>query len=149
MAAEGRGRAVPAAKLHLTLVFLGEVDPGRVGALQRAVGELPGDAVTVELDVIGKFRRTGVAWAGCRQPSKELLVLQAALQQRVRAAGFFSEERAFVPHLTLARRVREVVAEQAVEPVSWRATTVALVESGQSDGAYRNLAEWTLREGED
>ncbi|MDH5265059.1 MAG: RNA 2',3'-cyclic phosphodiesterase, partial [Betaproteobacteria bacterium] len=34
------GRAVPAANLHLTLVFLGEVDPARIAALRRAVDGL-------------------------------------------------------------------------------------------------------------
>ena len=141
------GRPVPAANLHLTLVFLGEVDPSRIGALRRAAQEAAGEDFTLGLDRVGGFRRAGVAWAGCRQPPAQLLALQAGLEKRIRDAGFSPDDRAFTPHLTLARRVREPVEPADIEAVSWRAGALALVESARGEGAYRNLAEWPLGEG--
>lgn len=141
------GRPVPAANLHLTLVFLGEVEAARIGALGRAADAVTGGAFDLALDRIGDFRRAGVAWAGCGRPSAEMLALQASLERRVREAGFATDGRAFAPHLTLARRVREPVEPGDVEPVSWRVTAFALVESAHGEGAYRRLAEWPL-EGE-
>lgn len=140
----GGGRPVPAANLHLTLLFMGEIDPARIGALQLAAGGVASAAFTLGLDRTGGFRRTGVAWAGCRQPPTELLALQSELERRIREAGFRPDNRAFAPHLTLARRVREPVQPEHVEPVSWRASAFVLVESARGDGIYRILAEWPL-----
>lgn len=138
------GRPVPAPNLHLTLVFLGEVDPARIGALRRAADGVAGRTFDLGLDCIGGFRRAGVAWAGCRRPPAQLLALQAELDRRIREGGFSPDERAFAPHLTLARRVREPVEPEDVEPVSWPVRAFALVESARDAGAYRRLGEWLL-----
>ena len=142
------GCKVPAANLHLTLVFLGEVDATARARLERVAAGVAADAFTIELDTIGGFRRAQVAWAGCRKSPPELLALQAALERGVREAGFRPDERPYAPHLTLARRVRDAVAARAMEPASWRATSFALVESGRGDSAYRTVADWPLRERE-
>jgi 2'-5' RNA ligase len=141
------GRAVPAANLHLTLVFLGEVDPARIGALRTAAEGLACPGFALALDRVGGFRRAGVAWAGCRRPPPALLALQSELEKRIREAGFSPDDRAFAPHLTLARRVRDAVAEGDVESVAWRASEFALVETARGGGAYRTLAVWPLGEG--
>lgn len=138
------GRAVPAANLHLTLVFLGELDESRIGALEAAAGAVRGKAFTMALDRIGGFGRAGVAWAGCSRVPPEMLSLQAGLEARVREAGFQPDDRAFSPHLTLARKVREPVAPSPVPAVDWRVRDFALVESVRPAGAYRVLARWPL-----
>ncbi len=143
------GRAVPAANLHVTLVFVGEVDDGRIAALREAAGLAAGSAFRLSLDRLGGFRRAGVAWAGCAQVPAALAALQALLEARVRQAGFGIEERAFHPHLTLARKVREAPPPGPMAPVEWQARAFALVESVRGAGAYRTLAEWPLEaEGE-
>jgi 2'-5' RNA ligase len=141
------GRAVPAANLHLTLVFLGEVDPARIGALRRAADGPAGPGFPFLLDRIGGFRRAGVVWAGCHQPPPALLALQSGLERRIREAGFSPDDRAFAPHLTLARRVRDPVEPGDMKAVAWRANAFALVETARGEGAYRTLAEWPLGEG--
>lgn len=141
------GRPVPAANLHLTLLFLGEVEPARIEALACAARATAGSAFTLGLDCIGGFRRAGVAWAGCREPPAQLLALRSALLGRVREAGFRPDERPFAAHLTLVRRAREPLKQVDMEPISWRATSFALVETVRGEGAYRTLAQWKL-EGE-
>jgi 2'-5' RNA ligase len=145
LADECGGRAVPASSLHVTLVFLGEVDPSRVGELVRAAELARGRPFDLSLDRVGGFARARVAWAGARQPPEALLEFQADLERRVREAGFSPDDRPFALHLTLARRVRTAPATRDVDAVKWRAGAFALVESA---GGYRNLAEWPLREGE-
>lgn len=140
------GRPVPAANLHLTLVFLGEVDPARIGALRSAAEGLACPGFPFQLDRIGGFRRAGVAWAGCRRPPPALLSLQSTIEGRIREAGFSPDDRAFAAHLTLARRVREPVEPEDMQAVEWRANAFALVESARGEGAYRTLAEWPLGE---
>lgn len=138
------GRAVPAANLHLTLVFLGEVDPARIATLRGAADGVAGSAFDLALDVVGGFRRAGVAWAGCRRPPAGLLALQSALERRVREAGHSPDARPYAPHLTLARRARVPVEAAGIETVAWRVGAFALVESARGEGAYGTLAEWPL-----
>ncbi|MBL0142290.1 MAG: RNA 2',3'-cyclic phosphodiesterase [Betaproteobacteria bacterium] len=140
------GRPVPEGNLHLTLVFLGEVDASRIEALRQLAQDVAGSAFTLTLDRIGEFRRTGVVWAGCRRAPAGLLGLQAALERAIREAGFSPDDRPFAPHLTLVRRTRDPVNPQDIEPVSWCPKAFALVEAARGKGTYRTLAEWPLGE---
>ncbi|MCM2326342.1 MAG: RNA 2',3'-cyclic phosphodiesterase [Lysobacter sp.] len=138
------GRPVAAAKLHLTLVFLGEVDPARIPALASAAQGVAAEAFDLALDRLGAFARARVAWAGCERPPEKLLAMQAQLERRVRDAGFAPDDRPYAAHLTLARRARAPLAPERVDPVTWRVATFALVESVPGEGTYRTLAEWAL-----
>lgn len=138
------GRAVAPSNLHLTLVFLGEVDDARVPALKAAAGAVCPEAFTLVLDRIGGFRRAGVAWAGCARVPAGLLALQAELESRIRDAGFRPDERTFSPHLTLARKVRGRVEPASIPALEWPVAGFALVESVRPEGAYRTLAQWPL-----
>jgi len=141
------GRPVAAAKLHLTLVFLGEVDPARIPALARAAQGVAGEAFDLPLDRLGAFARARVAWAGCERPPERLLAMQAELEKAVRDSGFSPDERPFAAHLTLARHARAPLAPEGIDPVAWRVATFALVESVPGEGTYRTLAEWALAPG--
>lgn len=147
IAASAGGRAVSAAKLHLTLAFLGEVAAERSGAARDAAGEVEAHAFRLELDEIGSFRRSGVAWAGCRSAPPGLVELQADLAGRLAQRGFAGEARAYAPHLTLVRRIAGPVSREPIAPVSWRVTAYSLVETLPAGGGYATLAEWRLRDG--
>ncbi len=113
--------------LHLTLKFLGDVDPGRldtaVDALLRSCAESRGFQVC--LRGTGGFpdlRAPRVLWAGLTEPSGELERLQRRMEQTFRSAGFAAEERPFSPHLTIAR----VKAPREVAALArhWQATSL-------------------------
>lgn len=138
------GRPVPGANLHLTLVFLGEVDPRAIPALREAARPGGESGFVLVLDQLGAFARAAVAWAGCREVPPGLVALQAGLARRVREAGFAVDARPFAAHLTLARRIREALAAEPMPAVHWRVGSFALVESVRGEGAYRTLAQWPL-----
>jgi 2'-5' RNA ligase len=147
VAHEGGGRAVPAANLHLTLVFLGDVPEDRVGIAKRVAAGIRGAAFRLALDRLGAFRRAGVGWAGPSCPPGALGDLQSCLERALRSAGFVPEDRPFVPHLTLARKLARPVMETAVDPVAWDVERFALVASARGKGAYVRLADWELGKG--
>ncbi len=113
--------------LHLTLKFLGDVDPGRLDAAADALlaGCAESHGFQVSLRGTGGFpdlRAPRVLWAGLSEPSGELEKLQLRMEQAFRANGFAPEERPFSPHLTIARvkAPREVAALAR----QWQATVV-------------------------
>ena len=134
------GKPVPATKIHLTLAFLGEVAE-RAGA---AAVPVAGRAFVISVDCVGAFRGARVAWAGIAQPPAALVDLQSRLAAQLRAAGFELEDRPFVPHLTLARRIAAPLPRVAIAPIGWQAREVALMRSEAGTGRYTRLETWEL-----
>ena len=94
-------------QLHLTLVFLGEVDDGRAAAIAAAMDAAvdlpPFDAA---LEGFGVFPPRGaprVLWVGVGDGAATLIELERRLAGRVERLGVEIEPRPFHPHLTLAR----------------------------------------------
>ena len=139
------GRPVAAAKIHLTLAFLGDLEESAPDAARRAVDGLSHPRFEVALDQVGSFKGARVAWTGFREPSRGLVDLQSDLEARLRAAGFALDERPYTPHVTLARKATRAIARKAAEPIRWQARSFALVKSELGRGSYATLEEWDLR----
>lgn len=107
--------------MHITLKFLGEVDPGGIPEITAAVDAVAGRHAKFVLS----FRGTG-AFPGLRSPRRilwagvvenpGLAALHIDLDLELFQLGFPKEDRAFHPHLTLGRvkgpsRVWEAAAE--------------------------------------
>ena len=133
--------------LHLTLAFVGEVQRDRLPALREAAGRLVWEPFTLQLDRLGCWQHNHIAWAGARHTPPALARLASDLAHNLRAAGCVLERRAFVPHLTLLRRVENGFACRDMAPLAWPAERFVLVESQRTpDGArYRELAAWPAR----
>jgi 2'-5' RNA ligase len=141
------GKPVEAAKIHLTLAFLGEVDEARIAALAAHARALDSARFTLVLDRVGSFRRSRVAWAGSSVVPGALVTLQGRLEQGLRAAGFALDERPFSPHVTLARKTRKSVPMASIEAIELRCEAVALVQSRPGTGTYSTLESWPLARG--
>jgi RNA 2',3'-cyclic 3'-phosphodiesterase len=112
-AAELRARApglawVRAENLHLTLRFLGDLEPLALERAREAVQAAATaiDPFTVALGGLGGFpstRAPRVVWAGVVTGGEGLRALHAALEAALVARGIPGEGRAFHPHVTLAR----------------------------------------------
>ena len=91
---------------HITLAFLGEVQPFEVKKIRQVMAASAGPAFDFEIGGLGRFKRTGgdIYWLGIERVP-ELFDLAEKLQTGLRAAGFDIEDRAFKPHLTLGRQV--------------------------------------------
>jgi 2'-5' RNA ligase len=92
---------------HVTMKFLGSVEPSMRGWVEGVVGEAAAQAERFEsrLDALGAFpspRRARVLWAGLEDPNDSFVKLAGTLD-RLLAPAFPPEKRPFTPHLTLAR----------------------------------------------
>jgi RNA 2',3'-cyclic 3'-phosphodiesterase len=142
LAARAGGKPVPAAKIHLTLAFLGSLEPDRLDAASAI--EVAAPAMRLAMDCVGSFRAARVAWAGMSQTPAALSDLQSRLSRELRARGFALEDRPFAPHVTLARRIERAIPRSPIEPIEWEAGEVALMLSQPGSGRYSTLETWTL-----
>jgi 2'-5' RNA ligase len=94
-------------QLHLTLVFLGEVDDARADDVIAAIGQ-PVEQPPIDLVFAGQgvFPPRGAPralWIGLGSGDAELRALQRVLADRVARLAIPLESRPFSPHLTLGR----------------------------------------------
>lgn len=92
--------------MHLTLVFLGECDPGREALVRGALAEVRFSSFAMRLGGGGCFpgpRRPRVVWLGLREGETDVVRLHGDIVSALGAAGERPEARPFRPHLTLAR----------------------------------------------
>lgn len=98
---------VKPAAMHVTLRFLGEVDPAEV---ERLTGLLAPPFAVTPFDItwrgIGTFpsnRHPRALWLGVLSGAGPLAALEAEVSRRVAGAAVALDDRALLPHLTLGR----------------------------------------------
>jgi 2'-5' RNA ligase len=94
--------------IHLTLKFFGNVEVKRIekisAAAERVVQDFSRFQIGVgETGVFPRPSRPQVLWIGVSDSSGQLTALQEKFENECAAAGFPKEDRAYRPHLTIAR----------------------------------------------
>jgi 2'-5' RNA ligase len=100
-------RWVPAANIHLTLKFLGDVSLSNLDMLTKMIEAEVSTHHQFEISVGGSgafpnFRQPRIIWVGVEAPP-ELMAIQNAIEATTSKLGYARDERAFSPHLTLGR----------------------------------------------
>ena len=136
-------------RVHLTLKFLGEVQPEdltRVGSALERIGQHgePFDAAVSGFGVFPSARRARILWAGIGRGAEGFGSLSRAVEDLLEPEGFAREERPFVPHLTLGRARRPVPFDPGgaiVPDLGFGVGALDLVESRQ---AASGVTYWVL-----
>jgi len=94
--------------IHLTLKFLGYVAPAMVEQLLTAIEPIRKSQPSIMLEIqdLGVFphiRCPRILWIGCTGDLPSLLNLVSQIEGAMEPLGFPLEEKAYHPHLTLAR----------------------------------------------
>ena len=94
--------------IHLTLKFFGNVDQAKVPAISNALTRAVEDFSAIKISVGGtgvfpRPSRPQVLWIGIDDASGALAQLQERVETECAREGFPKEDRAFHPHLTIAR----------------------------------------------
>lgn len=121
--------------MHVTLLFLGEVDDRELHSVCRAVTNVAAQVppFTLAFGGVGAFptpRRPKVVWAGITDGADQLRVLYGKLEERMLDLGCYrTEERGYTPHLTLGRvkgaTDGELLAPELTKHLSWSGGRVA------------------------
>lgn len=92
-------------QLHLTLRFIGEVDRHQAGDVHAALGSIRHAPFDLSLNGIGSFDRRGIldtVWVGVT-PQEQVKALHRKVDAALARVGLPPDERAFLPHITIAR----------------------------------------------
>jgi 2'-5' RNA ligase len=141
-------------QLHLTLRYIGQVDRPLAEDAAAALSSMRGPAIDMALSGVGWFDHgpRGALFARVG-PADRLVALHTKVDRALVRAGLKPEGRAFLPHITLARR-----RASAVDPPIWlerhaglasdsvRVTSMILFEShlGRSGSSYEVVASYPL-----
>jgi 2'-5' RNA ligase len=87
---------------HITLQFLGNTSQDQYFCILDRLRDLRSPPVPIQLESLGFFDRAGVFFAGVRL-TPELTALQQQVLAATAPCGFPAEDRAYHPHITLAR----------------------------------------------
>lgn len=142
-------------QLHLTLRFIGEVDRPQAEDIAAALGAIARPRPTIALQGTGAFDRKGkvhTLWAGIAHDDG-LAMLHDRVNRALSRVAIAPEERAFTPHITLARlnSPTETVApflartaDLASPPATLDAFLLYESTLGQSGPVYEAAARYPL-----
>lgn len=145
--------------LHVTLKFIGETPDARVPEIRSALASIAQwPPIAIHFRGLGFFpnaKRPRVFWAGV-EAGPDLAAIAATVDEALRPLGIAREDRAFSPHLTLARfdppRSQDMLqsAIEKFEPVEFGGFTgneFHLYQSVLKRGGaeYTRLATFPLR----
>lgn len=140
------GRKTKAETIHLTLVFLGEVEMERLDRLRSAAAAIDGRRFCLEIDRLGYWKHNRIAWAGSGQCPAELQNLVNALEDGLSGEGLRFDRRPYSPHLTLVRKALCREAVRLPETIRWEVSEFVLVQSAlaSSGSVYTVIGRWPL-----
>jgi RNA 2',3'-cyclic 3'-phosphodiesterase len=124
--------------LHVTLLFLGEVDEREVPSVCRAVSEQTQKhpAFTMTIEKVGCYpnpRRPRVLWVGVGEGAQQLCALHDGIEPPLLELGCYRrEERQYAPHITLGRvktdRPPDRLAAALTKHAAWRGGEITVSE---------------------
>ncbi len=123
--------------LHVTLVFLGEVEDRELLKVCRITEECARKQRSTPLSVeklgcFPNFRRPRIVWVGIGDGSQTLSDLHEDLESQFSDLGYRREERRYTPHMTLGRVKTELsndrFAAALTKHAHWRGGDTVLSE---------------------
>lgn len=145
-------RHIPAKKqvdphnLHVTLVFLGQVDAKTESVIEQLATDITVPPFELTFDNLSYWRRPKVLCLTCRQDvPEEAMLLTSALTEAAVNCGLKIDTRTYTPHITLARHARHL-PDVKIDPIVWRAEAFCLVQScSEPTGVnYKVIQQWPL-----
>ena len=139
-------RLTKKSNLHITLEFLGEISDDDQRELINKINELHCESFDLELTRIGWWRKPAILWIVTANIPKPLTSLVKAIKKCVDQQGLNPDQREYNPHVTIARKVKQVIVPKETFNIAWHVNSLALVISKSNTGGveYRVLQDWPL-----
>lgn len=104
-------RWIEASDYHITLRYMGDVDPGQEEQIRAELSRVHHQPLAVSIKGLGVFgSKNPRAIFATIEANEPLMQLQKQLERTMQLIGLEVEQRKFTPHITLARLSRARVA---------------------------------------
>ena len=129
--------------LHVTLVFLGNVDTESELMLRQSVNGIKVEPFKLHFDQLAYWSKPRILCLLSGHYDEQLFSLFSQLKRMVEQCGIKTEERPYKPHITVVRKASKLID---INPFSieWPVQSFCLVEScSTEDGVrYQVLQRW-------
>lgn len=142
---DGAGRKLIPQNLHVTLVFLGNVEDEIAEAVERQAADIDAAPLELVFDELDYWKRPRVICLTCRRQPDSVYDLVNKLTRMISAFPVRLDQRPFRAHITLARKAQQR-PDFDFEPIRLKAYDFALVQSVSTENGvrYHVLASWPL-----
>jgi len=132
--------------LHITLVFLGNVDDAIATAVQQRAGDIIAPPISLQFDELDYWVKPKIVCLTCQRQPKAVYQLVNALTAMLAEYPVRVEQRPYRAHITLARKAKQR-PELNFSPVVINADSFALVESISTEKGmrYQVRERWFLK----
>lgn len=136
-------KKVNADNLHITLVFLGNVDAKSEAMIKKNVENISIKPFVLHFDRLDFWKKPQILCLSTQHYDSQLSILVNTLKNRLEQIGIETEKRSYKLHITLARKARKRIDIDNLD-IEWPAQSFCLVEScSRPDGVqYQVLARW-------
>ncbi len=137
---------VPAANLHMTLVFFGSCNLGKWRCINAAVSTIVSKPFELDIDCLGGWQRSRTQWLGTSRAPEALGELVQALDSALLACDFKRKQQSFVPHITLSRKQLNPGSQANLDVIHWFVDEFVLAESVSSGAGVQYIvrSRWPL-----
>ena len=119
--------------LHLTLAFIGEVNPKKVEKIEAILETVAFEPFDVTIDRLCAFSHGTLWYAGLKE-DKPLMLLQREITYKLALCGFEMDGREYKPHITLGREVVTDASAWSIEPFGEKVSRIDLMKSERVNG---------------
>lgn len=138
---------VPVANFHITSVFLGQIDNAQLDELTRAIDDCSFSPFSITLNKLGYWSKPRILWLGSESIPEQSIELASSLSSIAKQSNIPIQERPYIPHVTLVRKVtQETPAPLFMPDIECKFDTLHLFESlpGKHGVHYPSRAQWPL-----
>lgn len=131
--------------LHLTVLYIGEVDTDYLQGIKRKLSEISLDKITYQTKGLDYFQKSGnkkIVYLGIKQ-SFELERLYQLVCLKIKELGKFIPTGSYTPHITIGREVRLIsdtdLALVRTKPMTIVADRISIMQSTRVNGKLTYL----------
>lgn len=146
VAGQQGGQCVKPENIHLTVLFLGDVESDRIDSLREIASSVTAQMFSLSIQGTLFWKKNRIVMANVVHYPAALFALAGTLKTALVAAGFTCEERQYKPHITLIRKVGAHLPMQLENPIQWDVSDWLLLQSRLSShgSCYTELGRWPL-----
>ena len=139
-------RPTPKDNLHVTLLFLGDVEENGNKCLENKVVQTFIQPFSIRLDLFGYFKKSQIIWLGCATLPSELIRLVNHLKSIADQCGVQFDNRVQKPHVTLFRKAPNSNFPDNPVTIKWNVKEFHLIESVPHENStrYNKIATYRL-----